>query len=119
MYQIFVCLESVCFHLLIKMVNIRPISKELALKAEKELGEKPERIEEDVQALRTWIEKTPYLKARTDDQTLVNILRGCKYSLERAKTKIDTYYTVRSAFSEVFGNRYPITDRMIQIMKLG
>lgn len=101
------------------MVNIRPISKELALKAEKELFEKPERIQADVDALRAWIEKTPYLKARTDDQTLVNVLRACKYSLERAKVKIDTYYTVRSAFTEVFGNRYPITDRMIEIMRLG
>lgn len=102
-----------------KMVNIRPISKELALKAEKELFEKPERIQEDVDALRTWIAKTPHLKARTDDQTLVNILRGCKYSLEKAKVKIDTFYTVRSAFTEAFSDRYPITERMLEIMRLG
>lgn len=101
------------------MVNIRPISEELALKAEKELFEKPEKIQEDVDALRAWVEKTPYLKARTDDQTLVNILRACKYSLEKAKAKIDTYYTVRSAFSEVFNNRYPITERTIEILRLG
>uniref|UniRef100_A0A336M9G9 CSON013966 protein n=1 Tax=Culicoides sonorensis TaxID=179676 RepID=A0A336M9G9_CULSO len=101
------------------MLNIRPISKELALKAEKQLNEKPERLQEDVAALRSWIEKTPYLKARTDDQTLVNILRACKFSLEKAKTKVDSYYTVRTAFSEVFTNRYPITDRMIEIMRLG
>lgn len=101
------------------MVNIRPISKELALKAEKELFEKPERIQEDVDALRAWIEKTPYLKARTDDQTLVNTLRACKYSLEKAKAKIDAYYTIRTAFNEAFANRYPITERMIEIMRLG
>lgn len=101
------------------MVNIRPISKELALKAEKELFEKPERIQEDVDALRAWIEKTLYLKARTDDQTLVNTLRACKYSLEKAKAKIDTYYTIRTAFNEAFANRYPITERMIEIMRLG
>ncbi|XP_063695617.1 alpha-tocopherol transfer protein-like [Culicoides brevitarsis] len=101
------------------MVNIRPISKELALKAEKELNEKPERIQEDIDALRAWIAKTPYLRARTDDQFLVNILRGCKYSLEKAKTKIDAYYTIRTAFSEVFSDRYPITDKMIEILRLG
>lgn len=52
------------------MANIRPLSVELSKKAQ--LNEVPERIPEDIAALKTWISKQAHLKARTDDQFLVN-----------------------------------------------
>lgn len=97
------------------MVNIRPLSKELASKATIELNETAERMEQDITALRTWLLKTPYIKARMDDQSLVNVLRGCKYSLERAKEKLDSYYTVRTVFKEQYADR---CDFLSQIGKL-
>lgn len=100
-------------------LNIRPISKELQAKAEKELFEDPARIEKDVEALRQWIQKSPHLKARCDDQNLVNFLRGCKFSLERAKEKLDMFYTVRGAFTEMYRGRYPFTPKTFEILKLG
>ncbi|GAB0090859.1 hypothetical protein DMENIID0001_056270 [Sergentomyia squamirostris] len=54
------------------MANIRPLSEHLALKAQTELNEVPEKIEEDLNVLKTWIGKQPHLRARTDDQFLVN-----------------------------------------------
>lgn len=100
------------------MPNIRPLNKELQAVAEAELFEKPERIQADIDALRTWLAKTPHLKTRTDDQFLVNFLRGCKYSLERTKEKIDAYYTIRGAIPEMFGNRQ-ITEKTIEYIKMG
>lgn len=100
-------------------LNIRPLSKELQAKAEKELFENPARLEEDVAALRLWIQKSPFLKCHTDDQHLVNFLRGCKFSLERTKEKFDMFYTIRGNIPEIFRGRYPFTEKTYEILKLG
>lgn len=103
----------------LSMINIRPLSKELAAKAKNELNETPDRIEKDIEALRTWLQKIPYIKARTDDQSLVNVLRGCKYSLEKAKEKIDCYYTVRTVFTDLLGDRYNFLNRAEACIRTG
>lgn len=100
------------------MSKIRPLPEKLAIKAHEELGEKPERIDEDIQALREWISKQPHLKARTDDQLLVAFLRGCKYSLEKAKQKIDSFYAMRNAVPELYTNRF-VDDKAIEILRQG
>lgn len=101
------------------MVNIREISPELQKIAEAELNEVPSRIADDILALRTWMSKQAHLIARTDDQFLVTFLRGSKYSLERAKEKIDLYYTVRSLMPEMFESRDPTDPITLEIIKLG
>ena len=86
-------------------------------------------VQEDLQALRSWLEKSPHLKeARqgdtmlhistrfsinckaklfcsdlmdlfemfSDDGKLLQFLRGCKFSLERTKEKLDLYNSCRS-----------------------
>lgn len=40
-----------------------------------------------------------------DDQRLKTFLRGCKFSLEKVKKKLDMYYTMRNAVPEFFANR--------------
>ncbi|GAB0090854.1 alpha-tocopherol transfer protein-like [Sergentomyia squamirostris] len=101
------------------MANIRPLSEHLALKALKELNEVPERIQEDLNALRAWIGKQPHLRARTDDQFLVGFLRGCKYSLERAKKKIDIYYSVRTNTHDYISKCDPLSDKNQYFIKQG
>lgn len=101
------------------MVNIREISPELQKKAETELNEVSSRIEEDIQTLRTWIGKQSHLRARTDDQFLITFLRGSKYSLERAKEKLDLYFTVRELMPEMFQNRDPADPTTLEIIRLG
>lgn len=84
------------------MINIKKLPAELQKVAENELGEVPDRIPEDLQVLREWINKQAYLQARQDDQFLIQFLRGCKYSLERAKEKIDLFFTLKSKFPDLF-----------------
>lgn len=100
-------------------LNIRPISKELQLKAEKELFEDQSRLQQDIETLKQWLQKSPHLRARVDDQNLVNFLRGCKFSLERTKEKLDMFYTIRHAFPEVYKDRHPFTAKTFEIIKLG
>lgn len=101
------------------MASIRPVCAELAEKAQQELNEVPSRIPEDLQALRDWIAKQPHLRARTDDQFLITFLRGSKFSLERAKEKLDMFYTVRTAVTELFTDRDPTKSPVKEVIKCG
>lgn len=98
--------------------SIRRLSPELAKKAQDELGEVPDRINEDIDTLRTWISKQPHLKARQDAQFLVAFLRGCKYSLEKTKLKLDNFYAMRGAVPELYKNRF-VGDKQLAILDTG
>lgn len=101
------------------MVNIRKLSDELQKVACDELNEVPERMQSDVDALRIWLSQATHIKARDDDQFLVTFLRGCKYSLEKAKKKIELYYVARTQTPEFFHNRDPSDSFMQEIINLG
>ncbi|XP_059608766.1 retinol-binding protein pinta-like [Phlebotomus argentipes] len=101
------------------MINIRPISSELAKVAKEEINEVPERISEDLEALKEWIRKQPHLRARTSDQFLVGFLRGCKWSLERAKEKIEDFYTLRGRIPELMKGRDPLDKRTRKLIRTG
>lgn len=101
------------------MSKIRPLPPSLQKVAIEELNEDPARVEADILSLKTWIEQQPHLRARTDDQFLLSFLRGCKYSLEKAKSKIDKYYMLRSKFPELFTLRDLDDPKIREIIKLG
>lgn len=54
-----------------------------------------------------------------DDQWLLGFLRGCKYSLERTKEKLDLYYTVRTAVPELCGIYDPMDPKAQELLSLG
>ena len=99
--------------------NVRPLTPALQALAAEELNETPDRLVSDLQLLKNWISQCPHLKVRTDDQFLVTFLRGCKFSLEKAKQKFDLYYTVRCHLPEVMLNRDPYDDKLRKLIKLG
>lgn len=99
---------------------IRPLSPALETVAIKELNENPARLADDLLTLRRWIWSQPHLKARTNDQFLLAFLRGSKFSLERAKQKIDRYYTLKAAIPEVFNEQRQSDDPLVlEIVRMG
>ncbi|XP_075167515.1 alpha-tocopherol transfer protein-like [Haematobia irritans] len=84
------------------MPKVECLTEELQKVAVDELGEVPSRIDSDLEILKKWIEQQPHLRARTDDQFLIQFLRGCKYSLERAKEKIDLFFTLKTKYPNMF-----------------
>ncbi|XP_023321804.1 retinol-binding protein pinta [Eurytemora carolleeae] len=82
-----------------------------------ELGEDKKQMEEGVKMLREWIKKSPHLHSiKQDDTTLEMFFRGCKYSLERTKEKLDFFNTVRGNLPEWFDSwdpRIPVLKDII------
>lgn len=101
------------------MPNIRPLPPALQKVAIEELNEDPTRIDADIEALRTWIQQQPHLRARTEDQWLVAFLRGSKYSLEKAKSKIDKFYALRTKYPELFTLKGMSEETIKEYLRLG
>jgi len=102
-----------------KMINVRPLCKALAIKASRELNEVPARVPEDIETLREWLLTQKHLRTPLDDQFLITFLRGCKYSIQKAKEKIDLFFTVREEIPELVRNRDPLDKRIGALLKLG
>lgn len=47
-----------------KTLNVRQLSAELEEKSKLELNENPEKIIDDLEALRSWLNKQPHINAR-------------------------------------------------------
>ncbi|KAJ6645817.1 Alpha-tocopherol transfer protein-like [Pseudolycoriella hygida] len=100
-------------------LQIRELSPEVALVAKTELNENPSKIGEDIEYLRKWLQMQQHIVPRTDDQFLVSFLRGCKYSYEKSKEKLDMYFTVRSAIPEFFYDRDPSYTNLKEAISRG
>ncbi|XP_065337538.1 retinol-binding protein pinta-like [Cloeon dipterum] len=101
-------------------LKIRPLTPELLDHAMRKLNEDPKRREADVQAIRDWLKKQAHIVGQPDDQMIITFLRGCKFSLERTKEKLDMYYTIKTMVPELFKNRNLKNNEVLQeILKLG
>jgi hypothetical protein len=101
------------------MVNIRPLNAALAKVAKDELNETPERIEQDLAAIRDWLVHTPHLNSRSDDQFLVAFLRCCKFRIERVKEKLEMYYSARTTIPGLNPHPEPKDELMEKLIKSG
>ncbi|XP_073813878.1 alpha-tocopherol transfer protein-like [Musca autumnalis] len=101
------------------MTQIKPLPKVLQKIAKDELFEDPSRIPKDLEIFKLWIEQQPHLKVRMDEQFLIQFLRGCKYSMEKAKEKIDQYYTLKTKYPNILGVYDVDNERFRQISHSG
>lgn len=54
----------------------------------------------------------------SDDQRIMTFLRGCKFSLEKTKRKLDMYFTMRTAVPEFFNDRDVTRPELQEILKI-
>ncbi|XP_058810879.1 alpha-tocopherol transfer protein-like [Phymastichus coffea] len=73
----------------------------------------PELKESDIQSLREWCAKQPFLPKITDSE-LALFLHSNYYLMEPTKNTIDTFYTVRTHVPEFFSNRDPINCKELR-----
>jgi len=90
----------------IRMELIQPTAEQ-KLKIYGEFSTDEEKLGRDVKTLIEWTEKQAYLPNIYDEVWLRNFLLRCKNSVERAKERLDTYYTVRANMPEIYSDRDP------------
>ncbi|KAK4010343.1 hypothetical protein OUZ56_019489 [Daphnia magna] len=103
-----------------KIDYVTTLTPEIIEKAEKELSEDDHLRTQSVLALREWAKKQPHLQAMPlDAKFLLRYLRGCKYSLEKVKKKLDMTLTLRTALPEYFSDWDPMTPENQLILSMG
>jgi len=99
---------------------VSTLSPEIVQIAKEELEEDDHRRAQNVQILRDWLKKQPHMKScPTDAKFLLAFLRGCKYSLEKSKKKIDLTMTLRSLLPEFFSGWNPMKADMQKALAYG
>ncbi|CAG9861570.1 unnamed protein product [Phyllotreta striolata] len=75
--------------------------------------------EEYIRILKEWLKTQKHLPEIPTDNQLEFVLTNCKYSIEKAKTAIDNYYTVRSILPDFFKGHHPVkTDALNRVSKM-
>lgn len=52
-----------------------------------------------------------------DDLWILNFLRGCKFSYQKTKEKIELFQRIRAATPQIFQNRDPFLPELQEILK--
>lgn len=100
-------------------MDLRPLTDELKLLAEKELNETPETLSNGLKEINEFLDAAVYIKARRDQQFLVIFLRSFKYNIEKAKAKIDAHYKSVERLPEIFKDIDTKHKKFRDIVKLG
>ncbi|XP_055626115.1 alpha-tocopherol transfer protein-like [Toxorhynchites rutilus septentrionalis] len=101
------------------MANVRLISPELTIVAERDLNEDPTQLRSHLEVIRTWLSEHSTIQGALSDQILLSFLRGCKFSLEKTKQKLALFYRIRTMLPEVVQNRDPLAEDVLQLIRLG
>ncbi|CAH0402858.1 unnamed protein product [Chilo suppressalis] len=84
-----------------------------------ELNEDVNTRDKDVAIIKEWLRKQPHLPDDWDSDRILTFLRGCNFSLERCKKKLDMYFTMRAACPEFFSNRDITRPELKELMNRG
>lgn len=79
------------------------IDPEVLNRAKQAIGEDDERKEATLKIIKEWLKKQSHLTCSPDDRFILMYARGCKYSLEKIKRKIDLCLTMRALLPDIFG----------------
>ena len=99
---------------------VSTLTPEIIKVAKEQLEEDDERRAQNVHIIREWLKKQPHLRScPTDSQYLLKYLRGCKYSLEKTKYKMDLTLTLRSILPEFFSGWDPLKPEVQKALSCG
>ncbi|XP_075216086.1 alpha-tocopherol transfer protein-like isoform X2 [Lycorma delicatula] len=70
-------------------------------------------LKSKVLLLKEWLQQQTHLPQYMTESELQFFVWNCKFSLEKAKQKLDSYFTMRSLIPEFFSHRDPCTEQML------
>ncbi|XP_049784681.1 alpha-tocopherol transfer protein-like [Schistocerca cancellata] len=73
----------------------------------KQLGTSENDIKVAIMVIRKWLKMQPHLPQNIDDARLERMYINCKCSLERVKTSVDAYFSLKNRYPELLMNRNP------------
>jgi len=84
------------------------------------LGEDELRRRQTIQIIREWLRKQPHLShCEIEDRHILAFARGCKYSMEKTKRKLELMLTMRTALPEFFTGCDPYRPEIQALLKVG
>lgn len=96
------------------------LGQEIEEYAKDNINETSEIRDKCLSEIKIWLqEEKSNLNARTEDRYILPFLRGAKFDLEEAKSKIISYYILRRDDVKWFTNRDPSLPELQEIIKLG
>ncbi|XP_075218035.1 alpha-tocopherol transfer protein-like [Lycorma delicatula] len=99
------------------MTLVQP-TPEQQLRIRSELNENVSTRDQDLEHIKDWLKRQPHLPQFDDDGRIMTFLRGCKFSLEKTKRKLDMYFTMRTACPEFFSDRDPTRFELQEVMRI-
>lgn len=69
----------------------RNLPEECYQQAEQILGETPEVREQSIIDIYKWLDQNPHINAHRDTKSILHFLRGAKFRLDKAKSKMTRY----------------------------
>lgn len=99
------------------MTLVQP-TPEQQLHIRTELNEDVSTRDSDLMHIKEWLARQPHLPNWDDDARIMTFLRGCKFSLEKTKRKLDMYFTMRAAVPEFFTNRDATLPDLQEVMRI-
>ncbi|KAF5297764.1 hypothetical protein FQR65_LT09938 [Abscondita terminalis] len=103
----------------------RVLTKEIEEIARIELNETSQIRQETLQHMEEWIKKQSQVNLNTGATRLLvglrllNFLRGCKFSTQKAKDKLEAFLKVKHGIPEIFSNRDPFSPPLHDLLKNG
>ncbi|XP_050304994.1 retinol-binding protein pinta-like [Anthonomus grandis grandis] len=77
----------------------------------KEMGKTKSEIFEYVEILKKWASEQPHFPEVPPENGLLFSIVACKFSIEKAKRKIDMYYTIRNLMPDIY-QEHPFSPKM-------
>ncbi|KAG5886271.1 hypothetical protein JTB14_020834 [Gonioctena quinquepunctata] len=95
----------------------QPITTEEETEIWKSINTTNDRAEEDIGIIRTWLNSQPHLPYTLSDKQIIGFLLIGKGSIEKIKSKIDMYFTMRTLYPDIFTESHPHSDRILNASK--
>nr|ATY51914.1 CTD40 [Heliconius melpomene] len=68
--------------------------------------------------LKEWINRQPHLPKDLDDKLILRFAHSCYYDLEKAKTTVEMFFSIRGTCTDLLTNRDPQSAHMQKILKI-